>query len=48
MVKVLTFSLYGNKDMYTVGAIENAKLAKNFILDLNVGIMFIKIQYQKI
>ena len=33
MVNVITFSLYGNGEMYLVGAIENAKLAKKFYPD---------------
>ena len=27
MKKVLSFSLFGNNDLYTIGAVENAKLS---------------------
>ena len=40
-LKVISFSLWGNNLNYTTGAIENAKLAKYYILILNVGFMFI-------
>ena len=38
MVKVLSFSLWGNKKMYTIGAIKNADLAKEFYPDFQCWI----------
>ena len=33
MKKILSFSLYGDKPIFNVGCIENAKLHKNFFTD---------------
>ena len=36
-MKVISFSLWGNKLMYTIGAIRNADLVKQFYPDFEIS-----------
>jgi len=43
-MKVISFSLWGDKSIYQVGSIRNAKMAKEFYSDF----IYMLIQFQKI